>query len=292
VTITLIDEAVIAGARIERACDVVGISSRTLERWRKDEACTDRRAGPKRAPAHQLSDTEKEKILDVANSPEFRDKSPKQIVPTLADRGEYIASESSFYRVLRENDQLARRGRARSPSASKPKELVATAPNQIWCWDITYMRAGLNVTTVNQVNRPGTFSDDGSTLNVLLEGSDGISRNHIFDIETLEERPSNGWWRDAEPFDDGRFVTVSERGGRTSPFFIHLYTSLLAVGDEDHAVLLRADLSAYGDAVSGFVPPPRLLVTAPASHEIFLSLPLHDGDQALVVIPVPPPETP
>lgn len=145
-TITLIDEAVAAGARIEKACDVVGISTRTLERWRKDEACTDRRAGPKSAPGHQLTDAEKTKILEVANSPEFRDKSPKQIVPTLADRGEYVASEASFYRVLRENDQLAHRGRARPPTGSKPKELVATAPNQIWCWDITYMRAAVRGT--------------------------------------------------------------------------------------------------------------------------------------------------
>jgi putative transposase len=143
VTITLIDEAVASGARIETACDVVGISARTLERWRKDASCTDRRAGPRHAPPHQLTAAEKSKILAVANSLEFRDKSPKQIVPALADRGEYVASEASFYRVLRENDQLAHRGRARRPSARRPKELVAKAPNQIWCWDITYMRAAV-----------------------------------------------------------------------------------------------------------------------------------------------------
>jgi putative transposase len=146
VTMALIDDAVAAGARIDRACDVVGVSTRTLERWRLDEACTDRRAGPRHAPAHQLSEVEKEKILVVANAPEFRDKSPKQIVPTLADRGEYIASESSFYRVLREANQLAHRGRARPRKLSRPKELVARSPNQIWCWDITYMRAAIRGT--------------------------------------------------------------------------------------------------------------------------------------------------
>ncbi|MDQ3035438.1 MAG: helix-turn-helix domain-containing protein [Myxococcota bacterium] len=145
-TITLVDEAVASGARIEKACEVIGISGRTLERWRKDESCADRRAGPRHAPPHQLSEAAKKKILEVANSPEFRDKSPKQIVPTLADRGEYIASEASFYRVLRENDQLAHRGRAGPPSASRPKELIAKAPNQIWCWDITYMRAAVRGT--------------------------------------------------------------------------------------------------------------------------------------------------
>ena len=146
-TLVLIDEAVASGARLSRACDVIGLSARTVERWRgEDHGGRDRRAGPRQPPAHQLSDAEKAEVLATANSPEFRDKSPKQIVPTLADRGEYVASESSFYRVLREHGLLAHRGRARRPSASRPKELVARAPNQIWCWDITFMRAAVRGT--------------------------------------------------------------------------------------------------------------------------------------------------
>jgi putative transposase len=146
-TLSLIDEAVASGARLAKACDVIGLSARTVERWRKhDGGGSDRRVGPHHPPAHELSDVEKKKILDVANSAEFRDKSPKQIVPTLADRGEYVASESSFYRVLRASGLLAHRGRARPPSASRPKELVAKAPNEIWCWDITFMRAAVRGT--------------------------------------------------------------------------------------------------------------------------------------------------
>ena len=118
-TLALIDEAVASGARLEKACEVLGLSARTIERWRRDVVGDDRRAGPRRPPAHQLSDAEKKKILEVANSPEFRNKGPKQIVPTLADRGQYIASESSFYRVLRDAGQLTHRGRARPPSASR-----------------------------------------------------------------------------------------------------------------------------------------------------------------------------
>lgn len=145
-TIALVEEAVASGARLEKACEVVGISTRTLERWRVDDECVDRRAGPRHAPAHQLSAAEKAKVLEVANSPEFRDKSPKQIVPLLADRGIYIASEATFYRVLREADQLKHRGRARPPKAQRPKELIAKAPNQVWCWDITYLRAAVRGT--------------------------------------------------------------------------------------------------------------------------------------------------
>lgn len=145
-TLALIDEAVASGARLDKACEVLGLSARTIERWRADDIGEDQRAGPRRCPAHQLTEAEKQKILEVANSPEFRNKGPKQIVPTLADRGQYIASETSFYRVLREAGQLTHRGRARPPSASRPKELVADAPNKVWCWDITYMRASVRGT--------------------------------------------------------------------------------------------------------------------------------------------------
>ena len=64
---------------------------------------------------------------------------PSQIVPILADRGRYIASESSFYRVLREANQLAHRGKAKAPRHNRPTPLQASAANQLWSWDITYL---------------------------------------------------------------------------------------------------------------------------------------------------------
>jgi len=64
---------------------------------------------------------------------------PSQIVPSLADQGRYIASESSFYRVLRESDQLAHRGKAKPATRQRPKPLQGDAPNQLWSWDITYL---------------------------------------------------------------------------------------------------------------------------------------------------------
>jgi transposase InsO family protein len=139
----LLDEAVAAGARLSKACELVGLSVRSVERWRVDEVGDDKRAGPVTPPSHKLSAAERKAILDVANSPEFRDKSPRQIVPTLADRGEYIASESTFYRVLHEEGQMQHRERARPRSSTKPKEHVARAPNQVWCWDITYLRSSV-----------------------------------------------------------------------------------------------------------------------------------------------------
>lgn len=78
-------------------------------------------------------------MLEVACSARFRDLSPKQIVPLLADEGTYLASESTFYRTLRAEGRLAYRGRAKPPAHRRPDELIATGPNQVWCWDITYL---------------------------------------------------------------------------------------------------------------------------------------------------------
>jgi len=141
----LIDEAVRAGARLERACEVVGISVRTLQRWARPGGEEDRREGPRRAPGNRLSEAERKKIVATANAPEHKDLSPKQIVPRLADRGVYLASESTFYRVLRAEDLLAHRERSRPPS-KRPKEHVAKGPNEVWSWDITWLPAALRGT--------------------------------------------------------------------------------------------------------------------------------------------------
>lgn len=121
----------------------VGVSQSTLSRWlRKGE---DQRRGPRTAPANKLTDAERARVLETANSPEFRDLSPKQIVPRLADRGEYIASESTFYRVLRDADQMKHREPSRAPSP-KPKAIAATGPGQLYSWDITDLRAAVRGT--------------------------------------------------------------------------------------------------------------------------------------------------
>jgi len=139
---TWIDEACAGGARLVQACAVLGISPRTLQRWREDggvKADARQQAAQRRTPANKLSEYERQRMLAVANSEEFAPMPPSQIVPTLADRGLYIASESSFYRVLREADQLAHRGKAKAAKHRRPTPLKATAPNQLWSWDITYL---------------------------------------------------------------------------------------------------------------------------------------------------------
>lgn len=137
--IQLIDEAVAAGARIENACEMIDLSAETLRRWKDKPEGGDDRAGPKTPSKAALSDEEETMIAEIVSCVRFRDKSPWQIVPTLADEGRYVASEASFYRVMRKRGLLAHRGRSRSGQKRQPPCLIAKRPNEIWSWDITYL---------------------------------------------------------------------------------------------------------------------------------------------------------
>ena len=136
--IRCIDEAVESGARLSRACKTIGLNSRTIQRWKhRAEGGEDRRQGPKSKPKNSLSVEERENVLCIANSPGFRNLSPHQIVPTLADKGVYVASESSVYRILGKEKLDAHRSASKPPTHKKPIEHKATAPNQVWSWDIS-----------------------------------------------------------------------------------------------------------------------------------------------------------
>ena len=135
----LVDEAVAAGASQQRACAAIDMSERTLQRWRQAPLMADRRATRVQRPVNKLSELERQRIIAIANSIEFGQLPPSQIVPRLADQGSYVASESSFYRVLRAANQIKHRGAARPMERSKPRALSATGPNQLYSWDITYL---------------------------------------------------------------------------------------------------------------------------------------------------------
>ena len=138
------DEGIAAGACARQLARLLGISLTTLQRWRRqfagDGGGVDCRKGSHRYVAHRLSEEERQRILLTCNEPEFAALPPGQIVPILADRGLFIGSERSFYRVLHRHGQVHRRGRARSPQEPRPvPRLRAAGTKQVWCWDITYL---------------------------------------------------------------------------------------------------------------------------------------------------------
>lgn len=136
--VELIIEAISNGCRVKVSCFDLGIDFKTYQSWRNDPI--DRRHGRVITPANKLSEAEKDEMIKIANSSEFVDFSPWIIVAKLADRGQYIASESSFYKVLKERKQLEHRSKSKPANKYRPAPLVACKPNQIWSWDITYLK--------------------------------------------------------------------------------------------------------------------------------------------------------
>ena len=91
-------------------------------------------------PSHALTEQERQAVLKTTLEPDYADLPPGQIVPRLADQGVYLASESTFYRVLRAHDLQHHRGRAKAPSTRRtPTTHAADQPNPVWCWDITWL---------------------------------------------------------------------------------------------------------------------------------------------------------
>lgn len=137
---TMVQEAVAAGARVSEACRCVGLSERTLQRWGK--GADDRRSTAARpTPKNKLSAEEEQQVLAICHEPRFASLPPAQIVPLLADEKRYIASESTFYRVLRRAGETTHRGRQKAPQSKPLSTWKVTAPNQVWSWDITWLKS-------------------------------------------------------------------------------------------------------------------------------------------------------
>lgn len=136
-----LDESVQAGSRQAPACAELGLTLRTVQRWREEETLRiDARTTSAKLPRNRLTEGEREAILAVCNSQPYASLPPSQIVPRLADEQVYLASESTFYRVLKTAAQGHRRGRAQPPKRHPiPTSHCASAPNRVWSWDITYL---------------------------------------------------------------------------------------------------------------------------------------------------------
>ena len=146
--VELITEAVEAGAAMYKACKELGIHKRTYKRWKNNSNdYIDKRTTCERPePANKLSQEERNKILDIMNSEEFSSKTPCEVVPILADRGIYLGSESTFYKLLKEAEMLTHRGRAHKAQKRPVSTHKATGPDQVWMWDITYLNGPIKGT--------------------------------------------------------------------------------------------------------------------------------------------------
>ena len=121
-------------------CMYLGITPRTIQSWRK-QGLVDRRKGSARHVEHRLSGKEVQYFYDIANSQRFQDKTAEQIVAILAAEGTYIASVSTLYRILRKRKALEHRQKSKKARKSQPAEIYAvTAPNQVFSWDITWLK--------------------------------------------------------------------------------------------------------------------------------------------------------
>lgn len=141
--VLLIEEAKDAGARIFKACEVLDISLRTFKRW-KSGSTQDLRKGAAKSVPKKLTEKERQAIIDVCCKKDYQDLTPYEIQVILLDAKIYLGSVSTFYRILRERDLVHFRGNTRKGTAShRPPERVATGPNQVWAWDITYLKSSI-----------------------------------------------------------------------------------------------------------------------------------------------------
>jgi len=118
------------------ACRSLGVPRATLYRHRRPRP---RRSAsmPRRKPLRALSAAERQQVLDVLHSEPFADKAPAEVYAALLDQGQYLCSIRTMYRILDDQQEVReRRDQLRHPAYPKP-QLVATAPNQVWSWDIT-----------------------------------------------------------------------------------------------------------------------------------------------------------
>ena len=121
----LIAEAVAVGCRTFRACEAFDLEERTIQRWKLSS--TDQRHGPLTAPANKITDLERALIIKTSVSEIYVNLSPHQIVPRLADVGIYIASESTFYRVLQSEKLTAHRGLSKPRIVGRHSEELVKA---------------------------------------------------------------------------------------------------------------------------------------------------------------------
>jgi len=139
IAVKLIIEANDSGARLWKACETLEISVSTFRRWRNGHYQDKRKGASKRVP-RKLTPEEELQIINLCCKTEYREMNPYEIHASLLDKKIYIASISTFYRVLRKNGLIHNRGNTKPRvHHHAPPQRCATGVNQVWCWDITWI---------------------------------------------------------------------------------------------------------------------------------------------------------
>jgi putative transposase len=135
--VALLQEGISRGASAKAVADLFGLATRTLRRWglmiRSQGFCSDQRKGAPRHVAHRFSEEERQQVLATINDPRFADLTPSQILAILAEEGVYVGSESTIYRIMRQNGLLNHRGRS-SPRGSQESHPCWKRWASIKCW--------------------------------------------------------------------------------------------------------------------------------------------------------------
>ena len=121
---------------LKSACEVLNVPRSQV--YRQRQAKVEAQAHP--LPAHALSNAEREQVRAILNSERFMDCTPRQVYATLLDEGTYVCHWRTMYRILAAHAEVRERRHLRRHPLYKKPELLATAPNQVWSWDITYLR--------------------------------------------------------------------------------------------------------------------------------------------------------
>lgn len=180
--VALVQQAQSSGARLVKACALLNLSVRTYQRWTEEETvkADQRPVVPRQAPSNKLSQEERQAVASLCNQPEYRSCPPAFIVADQLDRGRYLASESTFYRVLREGRQKTPE-RKRQATTHKASEV-----NRLWSWDISWL--------------PGPARGTWFYLYLMLDAySRKIVGHEVYDSETGElasEFIEKAYWRE------------------------------------------------------------------------------------------------
>jgi len=142
----MIEELIESDVPISSACRALGVSRATFYRDRRpaakqaEVACEPHEPKPARPSHRALSDEERSEVLSVLHSEEFVDASPAQVYATMLERGNYLCSPRTMYRILDAEGESGERRDQRTHPSYDPPSLRATGPNQVWTWDITRLK--------------------------------------------------------------------------------------------------------------------------------------------------------